>query len=194
MPSILTYSTVHFNFLPLWSLHSSAQFPLTDHEDQTNHTLHTFTCHNQKCKPFGSSINSWILVSLVFYISPNLINYPSFSACINLVSLLYLLLFCIFCAVPSQRSSFSLIPCTFIHLETEIMSSSILLLTSVILDHSKSQIPQGSFLRLYHYTLISFSSLYLTHYLHFRPQVTVFLFTHIPTVVLDDFSVVMLNH
>lgn len=76
MPGILTYSTAHFNFLPSWSLHSCAPFPLTHHEDQSHHTLHPFTCHNQKNKPFRSSIISWILVSLLFSVSPNLINVP----------------------------------------------------------------------------------------------------------------------
>jgi len=101
MPGILTYSTAYFNFLPLWSLDSPAHFPLTDHKDKSHHTLHPFTCHNQKGKPLGSCIISWILVSLLFfYVSPNMINFPFLSAVPN-----PLLLHCtLYCSAPSVQS------------------------------------------------------------------------------------------
>lgn len=63
MPSILTYSITHFNFLPSWSLHSSAYFLLRDHEDQPHHTLHPcFPATTRSANPLGHPSSPGLLL------------------------------------------------------------------------------------------------------------------------------------
>lgn len=113
LPGILTCSIAHFNFLHSWNLQSSAHFPVTDHEDQP-HPSYFHPCSPttmRSANPLGYPI-SWILISLLFYVSPNLINCPYYS----LLSL-HKSSIIAFLTVPSDRDSFSFIPRMFINLK-----------------------------------------------------------------------------
>lgn len=97
LPSILTCSITHFNFLHSWSLQSSVHFSVTDLEDKP-HPSYFHPCSpatTRSASPWGHPI-SWTLISLLFYVSPNLINSPSFSAFTNPLT------FYTFPAVPSE--------------------------------------------------------------------------------------------
>lgn len=112
LPSILTCSVTHFNSLHSRSLQSSAHISVTGLEDKP-HPSHFHPCSpatTRSANPWGHPI-SWILISLLFYVSPNLINCPSFSAFTNPLS------FYTLPTVPSDRGSSSFIPCMFINLK-----------------------------------------------------------------------------